>query len=107
MASFTCPRLGGEVELTEEREDHIGLAHPDLLPQHTDLLAQTLSDPDLIRRSTRSSDSRLVSRWFPELRGGKHIVAVVVTDSASGRRWLVTAYISRKLVQGDIEWQKS
>jgi hypothetical protein len=73
----------------------------------SDLLARTLADPDLVRRSTRSGHSRLVSRWFPELLGGKHIVAVVMTDATSGRLWLVTAYISGKLVPGVTEWQKS
>ena len=34
MASFPCPYLGGDVELTDERERHIAERHPDLLPEH-------------------------------------------------------------------------
>ena len=36
MATFTCPYLGNEVQLTEEREKHIAEHHPDLLPEHRD-----------------------------------------------------------------------
>ena len=34
MNRFPCPYLGGEVELTEERERHITERHPDLLPEY-------------------------------------------------------------------------
>jgi hypothetical protein len=36
MTSFPCPYLGGEVELSDERERHIAQHHPDLLPDHKD-----------------------------------------------------------------------
>ena len=58
MATFACPYLGGEVQLTEEREKHIAENHPDLLPEHRDKIAGTLADPDeveaerLFRRCT-------------------------------------------------------
>jgi len=34
MTKFSCPYLGGEVELSDERERHIAEHHPDLLPDH-------------------------------------------------------------------------
>jgi len=42
------------------------------------------------------------------LHGGKQVVVVVVSDAAAnGRHWLITAYIARKLAQGDVEWTRS
>jgi len=100
MARFPCPYLKGEVELTTER-------HPDLLPRHYDLLVATLAEPDLVRRSPRLANTRLISPWFDQVRGGKHLVAVVVKDlSPESRHWLVTAYFARRLAGGEKEWQR-
>jgi hypothetical protein len=108
MTRFPCPYLDSEVELTDEREQHIAESHPDLLPEHRDLLAQALIDPDQIRRSRRFGNARLFSRWFDTLREGKHVVVVVVSvESSHARQWLITAYIARKLAQGDVEWTRS
>ncbi len=80
MTKFPCPFLRGEVELTGEREVHIAKRHPDLLPEHRHCLIQTLAEPDLVRQSSRFGQARLFSRWFPEVWGGKHLVAVVVSE---------------------------
>jgi len=109
MASrFSCPYLSGEVELTDERERHIVENHPDLLPEHRDRIADILADPDQIRISARFKNARLFSRWFDTVRGGKHIVVVVVSESGPvGRHWIITAYIARKLAGGESEWKRS
>jgi len=51
--SFFCSYLEVEVELTDEREQHIIDRHPGTLPDYEEQLAQTLADPDLIRSSDR------------------------------------------------------
>jgi hypothetical protein len=108
MAFFPCPYLQGEVELTEERERHIAERHPDLPPEHRERIAETLADPDQVRRSARFGNARMFSRWFDAIRGGKHVVVVVVSDSAPPRRhWIVTAYLARKLAEGEPEWKRS
>lgn len=108
MNLFQCRYLGGEVELTDERERHIAQTHPELLPEHQAALAATLADPDQVRRSVRFGNARLFSRWFTSLRGGKYVVVVVVSDVDSiNRHWIITAYIARKLAEGAIEWQRS
>jgi hypothetical protein len=108
MAQFPCPYLKGDVELTVERERHIAERHPDLLPEHYDLMAATLATPDLVRRSPRLGNARLFSRRFNHIRGGKHVVVVVVSDPAPDRRhWVVTAYFARRLAEGEIEWQQN
>lgn len=108
MAVFACPYLGTEVELTEEREKHIADNHPDLLPDHRDKIAGTLADPDEVRRSARFAGALVFSKWYGGLRGGKFVVVVVVTEAGpAGRNWIVTAYIARKLLGGNVEWKRS
>ena len=108
MTRFSCPYLQGEVELTEEREQHSAERYPDLLPEHRERIAETLAEPDQVRRSVRFGNARLFARWFDSIHDGKRLVVVVVTDLASTHRhWIVTAYLSRKLAEGDVEWQRS
>ncbi len=76
MTRFPCPFLEGEVELPNEREDHIAKRHPDLLPEYRRCLNEVLSEPDMVRQSPLFGQARLFSRWFPEVRGGKHVVVV-------------------------------
>ena len=107
MSRFPCPYLKGEVELTEERERHIADRHPDLFPEHWDRVAETLMDPDLVRRSARFGSAKLFSRWFPDVRRGKHIVVVVVSEPDTRKRhWIITAYITTKITEGEIEWRR-
>ena len=104
---FPCPYLDAEVELTDERERHIVERHPDLLPEHRQLIVDTLANPDQVRRSTRFASARLFTRWFESVRGGKYVVVVIVSESApGGRHWIITAYIARKLAEGEIEWKR-
>jgi hypothetical protein len=108
MSWFPCPYLNGDVELTEERERHIGERHPDLLPEYREELVNTLAMPDQVRRSIRYGSARLLSRWYNDLRGGKHLVVVVVSQpDASERHWVITAYLARRLVEGELEWSRS
>ena len=108
MIRFPCPYLKAEVELSEEREGHIAKNHPDLLPEHRVKIAETLEKPDQVRRSTRFGSARLFSAWFSDLHGGKHVVVVVVSDiKIEKRHWIITAYIARRLVEGEIEWKRN
>jgi hypothetical protein len=108
MTLIDCPYLKIEVELTEERERHITDHHPDLLPEHRQRIIETISGPDQVRRSSRFGNARLFSRWFSDLRAGKFVVVVVVSDQAPQRRsWIVTAYMARRLAEGEVEWTKN
>jgi len=46
------------------------------------------------------------SRWYPEVRGGKHVVVVVVSGPPD-RHWIITAYLARRLAEGEAEWKRS
>jgi hypothetical protein len=94
--------------LTDEREVHIAQTHPDLLPEYLPQVKQTLTDPDQVRRSVRMSGARIFYRWFDDVRQGKYVVVVVVSEAApTERNWIITAYITRRLIDGEIEWQKN
>nr|VFJ71017.1 MAG: hypothetical protein BECKFW1821C_GA0114237_102550 [Candidatus Kentron sp. FW] len=101
---FFCPYLHGDVEMTEEWERHIAERHPDLLPAHRERIAQTLAKPDEVRASARFGNARLFSRWYNDLKKGKCVVVVVVSETAPRRHWIITAYMARKLAGGKAEW---
>jgi hypothetical protein len=108
MSRFPCPYLAGEVDLTEERERHIAERHPDLLPEHRHQTAETLADPDQVRKSVRFGSTRLFARWYADLRQGKHVVVVVVSErEPSARHWIITAYMARTLAREGIEWERT
>ena len=104
---FPCGYLGGDVEMTRERERHIAERHPELLPEHRARIAETLAKPDQIRASTRFGNAKLFSRWYADLRKGKHVIVIVVSETAPRRHWIITAYISGKLTGGKVEWTRN
>lgn len=107
MTRFPCPYLKGEAELTEEREHHITERHPDLLPRYSQRVAEVLANPDEVRRSGRFGRAKLFSRWYTDAQKGKHVVVVVVSEFATERHWIITAYITRKLAGGELEWKRT
>ena len=107
MSLFPCPYLKGEVELTDERERHIAERHPELLPEHRGRIAETLDQPDQVRRSARFGSARLFSRWYADINLGKHVIVVVVSDlDPADRHWVITAYMARRLAEGEVEWKR-
>ncbi len=108
MARFLCPYLQAEVDLSDEREAHIREHHQDLLPENRVCILKAIADPDEVLRSRRDPAARLFVRWFDDLLGGNHVVVVIVTDRVPRRRhWIVTAYASRRSVEGVCEWSRS
>ena len=64
---FTCPYLGTDVELTEERERHIKLRHVTLSSALTVLVGRALSDPDAVaKREGRTAELGFI-RFEPAL----------------------------------------
>jgi hypothetical protein len=104
--SFFCGYLEVEVELTDEREQHIIVRHPGTLPDYEEQLAQTLADPDLIRSSDHDEKALLFSKWFSTIRTGRFLIVVVVSQSNLSRHWIVTIYTARKITGGIMVWKK-
>lgn len=100
--------MNSDVELTDEREQHIVETHPNLLPEHQDRIAGTLADPDQVTRSVAFENTRLFSKYYDIGRRRKYAVIVVVSDAVPAERnWIVTAYMSRKLPGGEVEWTRN
>jgi hypothetical protein len=107
MPHYPCPYLSNVVELADERRKHIAENHPDLLPQYEDRLPGVLIDPDQVRVSSRFKNAHLFSKWFDHILGGKYIVVAVISeDWPVNRHWIITAYMTRRLSGGKIEWMK-
>ncbi|MDY7008993.1 MAG: hypothetical protein SWX82_35085 [Cyanobacteriota bacterium] len=105
---FFCSYLKSDVELTNERELHITEKHPDLGRGYQQLIADTLLDPDEVRCDVRFENTILLSRWYPNIRKGRYIVVIVVTDTVpEERNWIVTAYLTTKITQGEIIWTRN
>ena len=107
MRFFFCPYLGIEVELTDEREQHIIETHPGTLPDYLEHLAETLKDPDQIRTSERDESALLFSKYFATIRTGRYLVIVTVSHDDPERHWIVTVYTARKIVGGKVIWTKT
>ena len=110
MKTFACPYLGGEVEFSDERASHIAETHPELLPQHEDQIGTLPGHPDQVRRSRRFANARLFSKWYDDLLTGETPgCGRAVGDKASPRAeiWVVTAYVTRRIPEGDVEWERS
>lgn len=107
MALFYCPYFEANVERTDERYKHISARHPDLIPTYYDTIKETLFAPDEIRRSERAANTQLFAKWFDEVREGKYVVVVIVSESNQERHWVITAYIARRLSGGIVEWKRN
>lgn len=107
MKIIFCPYLDRNVILTDERYDHIKKQHPELLPEFEYTLEHTIANPDTVRKSSRFINARLFTKYFDNIRNGKYIVVVIVNDAhLETRDWIITAYMTRKLSDGVVEWEK-
>jgi hypothetical protein len=98
---FPCSHLNTNVELTEEREQHINQNHPQTLPNYLNELAETLDNPDQVRHSNFDPSALMFSKWFDTIRTGRYLIVVTVTDNLTERHWIITAYTARKLTGGN------
>ncbi len=70
-------------------------------------LIEAVKDPDSVRKSARFQNARLFTKYFDNIREGKYIVVVVVSDTKPEQRdWIITAYMARKLSDRGIEWER-
>lgn len=102
-----CPYLGRTIELTEERERHIAAQPPELLPRMRARTAAAIDAPNVVRRSARRPTARLFSCRYEDGDRIRPVVVVVESEMAGGRNWIVTAYVTRRLTGGIIEWRRS
>jgi hypothetical protein len=73
----------------------------DLLPEFLAEIEQTLLQPDEVRKGERIESETRFYRWFEQVKGGKYVAVVVVSETApETRHWIVTSYITRRLPVG-------
>ena len=95
---------GTSIRLTDERLQHIRDAHQALL-ELPDAIAETLTNPDVVRLSSRSDDTRLYYCWYTETKYNDKYVCVVVV-LAEDDAWIVTAYLTDAIKQGELLWER-
>ena len=96
-----CPYFGGDVEVTDERYAHVLAHHSDLVLRYWGRIPETLAFPDRVFRSGQDPDGTVFIRWYDDLE--KNVLVAVISD-ASGRNWLITAYMTRKTPKGEVLW---
>ncbi len=92
-----------EVELTEERWEHIVKEHPEIEALR-EQIGMVLIGPDYVKRSLRDKDVWLYYKYEEMLYNGKYLLVVVKRGQ---RSFVVTCYVTDKIKQGDTIWRKT
>ena len=87
MKRFPSPF--GQVELTDERLQHILEFHPEI-KKFQKLFSKVLADPKFIRRSKFDSKAYILYR---PIASNKHLAIVIKTNK---RNFILTAYLTNK-----------
>ena len=95
---------GTDVRLTDERFQHITDSHPSVL-ELSDAIAETLTSPDVVRLSSWNADTRLYYRWYTETKYNDKYVCVVVVVTEDDA-WIITAYLTDAIKQGELLWER-
>ncbi len=94
---------GNQIELTDERWKHIVTEHPEVRGIK-DRLLEILSKPDLVKRSKRDKDVLLYYRYYPDMFDGKYLLVVVKIQK---HPFLLTYYVTDRIKEGEVIWQRS
>ena len=93
-----------QIRLTDERQEHIEVDHPEMSGE-IDRIQETLLNPDIIVRSRTDPDVELFlsTLWYNASDGEIFIVVVkVLTDDI----FIITAYFTDKVKRGEILWKR-
>ena len=89
MERFVSPL--GEVELTDEREQHIMEFHPEMR-SYRRYFSEAIAKPDTIRRSVFDTQVRILYHFLKN--ADKYLAIVVKTNH---RKFILTAYTTHKI----------
>lgn len=95
--------FGNEISLTDERLENIIRKHPEIKP-YEDKIEMVLENPNLVKRSKRDEKTFLYYKYFKEILGGKYLLVVVKINK---NNFIITAYITDKIKEGEIIWKES
>ena len=98
MFEVVC-RMGFKVKCTRERYLHIITRHPEILEMEKEL-KEALEDPDFVKASTYDKSVLL----FYKSAGKEYIVVVAKNLGKEG--FVITAYITDFVKEGEMVWKK-
>jgi len=103
---FHARYFNADVILTSERRRHILLRHSDLgsLEQLEAMILETLIAPSIVQKSRTDEHGIVFAKWHPQLHNGKFLLVVVIDDPE--RKWIITAYSSHEIPEGEIVWRQ-
>ena len=93
-----------QIRLTDERQEHIEIDHPEMSGQ-IDKIQETLLSPGAIVRSRTDPDVELFYRYYdttPVKEKYLCVVVKVLTDDV----FIITAYYTDKIKRGEILWKR-
>lgn len=92
--------------MTSERRSHILSRHSDLgsSEELETMILETLRTPSIIQTSSTDKHGIVFVKWHPELHNGTFLLVVVIDDPE--RKWIITAYSSHEVPEGEILWQE-
>jgi len=98
-------RSGRIIRLTQERHDHLLDGHPEMRGQ-LERVGQALRQPEKVVRSRTDPEVELFYRQYERTPVTTKFLCAVVKAGA-GDPFLVTAYFTDSVKQGEILWEKT
>ena len=93
-----------KITLTEERRKHI-LYRPEMFNQESKI-KETLSDPELIKRSVSDKDVVIYYKHYPATPVTSKHLAVIVKISGK-ENFIISAYFTDRIKKGELVWKKN
>ncbi|MBI1742170.1 hypothetical protein HYR54_03780 [Candidatus Acetothermia bacterium] len=90
--------------MTEERWEHIKTEHP-IMVGKLKKIEETTIEPDVIKSSSYDPQVVLFYRFYSKIERGKYLAVVVKWSQL--RSFILTAYLTDKIKQGAIVWEKN
>lgn len=92
------------VRLTEERQAHVQIAHPEMTDS-VSRLAETLAEPDMIVRSIQDDAVELFYKHYPSTPVTSKFLCIVIKERPDDC-FVVTAYYTDTIKRGERLWDK-
>ncbi len=95
---------GRPLRLTDERWAHV-LSHPEHGGNTLHRIEETLREPDRVVRSRTDPGVELFYRWYEQTAVGSKYLCVVAKASVAAP-FVITAYLTDKIKQGEELWSR-
>lgn len=92
------------IRLTAERQQHLQTAHPEMT-EAISRIAETLTHPDQIVRSTTDTTVELFYRYYPSTAVTSKFLCTVVKVLPDDN-FIITAYYTDTIKRGERLWEK-